>query len=422
MKFSEALKGFSQWKQENKGTSAITKEELAAVRKAYKEGKFNNKPAMRESSKNSSFKDVVRKYSAFKEAKTGNGVVTVREAKALKEGLAKKNTATKEPAIIKQFSEWKLKKYGTSTVTLQERKELMAAANKKHMNESKKDPALNAMVKKYSAWKQSKGLDGKVTMKEAQEIKAHMTKMTEAKKDPMTAEKVMSKVREARRLSYKAKKLLREGDMMGAQDMATGAMDAAAGADAGMGAMDAAQEPVPQNVVDAVSAIKASVDDLATQCGIEPAMDPGADPQAGVPGMTGVADPNAMGDPTMGAQPQMMESTAAIRRRLNARAAKINGIKENVKPEFANPLGDIGGQNVQPEKRTVNTKNDEYQLGEVPSAAAIAKGSAKDAVKWPTKPIKNAPKSLVESMVDKKIKEDEDRWDFAKILQSGVLG
>ena len=430
MKFSEALKGFSQWKLANKGTSAITKEELRSVREAYKAGKFNGKSSMKEGN---SFNAVVRKYSAFKEAKTGNGKVTVAEAKALKEGLARKaNSSMKiNEGLVRKYSAWK-KAHGMSgKVTMAEAKELTTKAN--HIKESKKAPTnnFNAVVRKFSEWKKANGYDARVTMAEAKELKARLngkTSLKEEKKAPTTIAGIMSCVREARRSVYRAKRLLREGDMMGAQDAAMGAMDATGAADAGMDAMAAdptmsgMQEPVPQNVVDAVSAIKASVDDLATQCGIEPAMDPGADAQAGVPGMTGVADPNAMGmDPTVGAQP-VMESTAAIRRRLNARAAKINGIKENVKPEFANPLGDIGGKNIPAEERKVNKSNDEYQLGNAPSAAAIAKGSAKDATKWPTKPMTGVPKSLVESMVDSRIKANEDNWDFAKILQSGVLG
>ena len=347
-----------------------------------------------------------------------------------------KETKLKFSEALDIYSNYKKMNEGTSKMTSEEIAGVRAAWKAGKFDEAVK-PALEEAIKGYSAYKESQGLDGKVSFREArilerklkedEALAAENTENKPAEGEQKVQESgkvsIMGKVREARNLAYKAKKLLREGDMAGATDATQDAMDATADATQ---AVDAAQGQVPQNVVDSVQAVKASVDQLAQQCGIQPAVDPTADPNAGVPAVDGVADPNAAGAAPAVAPAPMTESTkkasnlSEIRARLAQREAQIKAVKEGVKPEFANPLGDIGRQGEVVEKRRVNLNNDPSTLPE-PSIQSLVNGTEKGAIKWPTSKI-SVKESYAEQMVDKKLQESEENWDFSKILASGVLG
>ena len=324
MNLRESLNRYAAYKKSVTGKSALTESEVAAVRKAWKEGKF-------------------------------------REAK---------DNMPSFKSMVEAFRNSKMKETGSRTITLDE----------------------------YTALKENFGRTG--------------TSMGMSDSD------IMKHVREARTLSYKARKALREGDMAGAQAATQDAMGAV---DAAGAAVDATQGQVPQNIVDSVSAVKASVDDLATQCGIQPATDLNADPNAAVPATN---DPNAA-DPN--AAP-MMEGTsiASIKARLAERQAALKAIKEGkgaaVDTTMANPLADIGGQNTNASERFVNHKNNESTLNE-PSINSLVNGTEKGAIKWPTTKLSvKENTSFADAVVEKKLKENAENLDFATILSSGVLG
>ena len=324
MNLRESLNRYAAYKKSVTGQSTLTESEVAAVRKAWKEGKF------REAKGNMpSFKSMVEAFRNFKMKETGSRTITLGEYTALKENFGRTGAS---------------------------------------MGMSDSD--------------------------------------------------IMKHVREARTLSYKARKALREGDMAGAQAATQDAMGAV---DAAGAAVDATQGQVPQNIVDSVSAVKASVDDLATQCGIQPTTDLNADPNAAVPATN---DPNAA-DPN--AAP-MMEGTsiASIKARLAERQAALKAIKEGkgaaVDTTMANPLADIGGQNTNSSERFVNHKNNESTLNE-PSISSLVNGTEKGAIKWPTTKLSvKENTSFADAVVEKKLKENAENLDFATILSSGVLG
>ena len=342
MDLRESMHRYSAYKEAVTGTSELTENEVAAVRKAWKEGKFE------EAKKNMpSFREMVEAFRNFKLKETGSKEITLEEYTALKE----------------KFN-------GT-------------AAAGEPLKEGKEAP------------------------------KAEENKTVDTD--------VMKHVREARTLSYKARKALREGDMAGAQAATQDAMGAV---DAAGAAVDATQGQVPQNIVDSVSAVKASVDDLATQCGIQPATDLNADPNAAVPATN---DPNAA-DPNATAAAPMMENTSidSIKARLAERQAALKAIKEGkgaaVDTTMANPLADIGGQNTNASERFVDHKNNESTLPE-PSVASLVNGTEKGAIKWPTTKLSvKENTSLADEVVEKKLKESTENMDFATILASGVLG
>ena len=317
MNLRESLNRYAAYKKSVTGKSTLTESEVAAVRKAWKEGKF------REAKDNMpSFKSMVEAFRNFKMKETGSRTITLGEYTALKENFGRAGTSMR-----------------------------------------------------------------------------------------MSESDIMKHVREARTLSYKARKALREGDMMGAQAATQGAVDAT------NAAIDATQGQVPQNIVDSVSAVKASVDDLATQCGIQPTTDLNADPNAAVPATN---DPNA-------AAP-MMEGTsiASIKARLAERQAALKAIKEGkgaaVDTTMANPLADIGGHNTNSSERFVNHKNNESTLNG-PSINSLVNGTEKGAIKWPTTKLSvKENTSLADAVVEKKLKENAENLDFATILSSGVLG
>lgn len=330
MNLRESLRRYSAYKEAVTGKSGLTEKEVALVRKAFKEGKFNEV----EKKNMPSFKEMVEAFKNFKLKETGKSLITVSEYAKLKEAYKNGGKLSVENSAVDTD--------------------------------------------------------------------------------------IMKHVREARTLSYKARKALREGDMAGAQAATQDAMGAV---DAAGAAVDATQGQVPQNVVDSVSAVKASVDDLATQCGIQPATDLNADPNAAVPATN---DPNAA-DPNATAAAPMMESSTidSIKARLAERQAALKAIKEGkaaIDSTIANPLADIGGQNTIASERNVDHKNNESTLVE-PSVASLVNGTEKGAIKWPTEKLSvKENTSLADKIVEKKLKESAENLNFADILASGVLG
>lgn len=297
--------------------------------------------------------------------------------------------------VVTQYREWKKANYNTAKLTEDEKETLKAKFLEKvsELNENKEaeKPAENARLTEalaqYKEWKKANHGTDEITQFEEATVARNLIL------DDITA-----KLEEAKKLVESGKKHLTEGDVMDAgadAQAAAGAVNDATtmGADPAMaGDPNAAVDPnagaaLPQNIVDEISNIKTSIDALATECGIESPVDLGADAGAGVPAVTGAADPNvdatagavdpnaAPADPNAGAAP-LPESIKSVKARIAARNAAL---KETCK--FS------------------NTKMaDNKDTVKLPSEAELVKGTKSGiakAAEWPVKDVKPSdPKKL----------------------------
>lgn len=382
MKFTEAVKQYSEEKKARGLSPVVNAKEIDKIRQLYKEGKFNEdcenkteeKPAeekteMTEAQK-AEFEKTLKEFRDYKESKgMGRGVST--KQKKMIERTILCGTMT-EPTVIKETKDEKTIIAGPSTKI----EEGAGAASENKVEENKETP-------------------------------------TEAKKlDENTKNEIRSKILEARKNIFVAKTKLNENDMMGAADATQGAMDAVNAADAAI-ADPAAQGAVPQNIVDTVASLQTTVNDLATQCGIQPPVDVGADPNAGVPAVDGATpDPNAQA----GAAP-VMEGLESTKARLAKREALLKAIKEGAAPS--------NGQDAMVQEINSMTNPQEFHNIDKNNSEELVKPTTKKSPEaantWPT--VKGTYKeSVTEKMISDRIAENEDRWDFNRILREGILG
>lgn len=362
IRFTEAVKQYSEEKKARGLSSVVTGKELARIRKLYKEGKFNeeNEPNNEENEPNNE-----KKKEEMNEAQRAQYNKTLEEFRAYKEskGLGR-GVSTKQKRMIERTI---LCGTLTSPVSLGGKEKTILAGPSTKIEEGKK---LN------------KGA-------------------------------VIASIREARKQVFNAKRLLKENDLMGAADATQAAGDAINSADAAIA--PAAEGAVPQNVVDAVSAIKTSVDDLAAQCGIESPVDTGADPNAGVPAVDGsMQDPNA-GAAGAGAAP-VMESNrlSAAKARLAKREAMLKKVQEGADGQDAITQAIAAMTNPQ-EFHNIDKKDSEELV------KPTTKKSPEAANTWPT--VKGSYKeSVTEKMISDRIAENENAWSFSRILKEGILG
>lgn len=356
IRFTEAVKRYSEEKKARGLSSVVTGKELARIRKLYKEGKFNeeNEPNNKEK------KDEMNEAQRAQYNKTLEEFRAYKESKGLGRGVSTKQKRMIERTILCGTL--------TSPVSFDENEKTILAG-----------PS---------------------------------TKVEEGKKINKGA--VIASIREARKQVFNAKRLLKENDLMGAADAAQAAGDAINSADAAIA--PAAEGAVPQNVVDAVSAIKTSVDDLATQCGIESPVDTGADPNAGVPAVDGsMQDPNAGAAAGAGAAP-VMESNrlSAAKARLAKREAMLKKVQEGADGQDAITQAIAAMTNPQ-EFHNIDKKDSEELV------KPTTKKSPEAANTWPT--VKGSYKeSVTEKMISDRIAENENAWDFNRILREGILG
>jgi hypothetical protein len=382
MKFTEAVKQYSEEKKARGLSPVVNAKEIDKIRQLYKEGKFNEdcenkteeKPAEEKTEMNEAqkaeFEKTLKEFRDYKESKgMGRGVST--KQKKMIERTILCGTMT-EPTVIKETKDEKTIIAGPST-KIEEGAE-NAPENK--VEENKETP-------------------------------------TEAKKlDENTKNEIRSKILEARKNIFVAKTKLNENDMMGAADATQGAMDAVNAADAAI-ADPAAQGAVPQNIVDTVASLQTTVNDLATQCGIQPPVDVGADPNAGVPAVDGATpDPNAQA----GAAP-VMEGLESTKARLAKREALLKAIKEGAAPS--------NGQDAMVQEINSMTNPQEFHNIDKNNSEELVKPTTKKSPEaantWPT--VKGTYKeSVTEKMISDRIAENEDRWDFNRILREGILG
>lgn len=355
IRFTEAVKQYSEEKKARGMSSVVTGKELAKIRQLYKEGKFNEEAEPNNEEK----KEEMNESQRAQYNKTLEEFRAYKESKGLGRGVSTKQKRMIERTILCGTL--------TSPVSLDENEKTILAG-----------PS---------------------------------TKVEEGKKINKGA--VIASIREARKQVFNAKRLLKENDLMGAADATQAAGDAINSADAAIA--PAAEGAVPQNVVDAVSAIKTSVDDLATQCGIESPVDTGADPNAGVPAVDGsMQDPNA-GAAGAGAAP-VMESKRldAAKARLAKREAMLKKVQEGTDGQDAITQAIAAMTNPQ-EFHNIDKKDSEELV------KPTTKKSPEAANTWPT--VKGSYKeSVTEKMISDCIAEQEDSWNFARILKEGILG
>lgn len=386
MKFTEAVKQYSEEKKARGLSPVVNAKEIDKIRQLYKEGKFNEdcenkteeKPAEEKTEMNEAqkaeFEKTLKEFRDYKESKgMGRGVST--KQKKMIERTILCGTMT-EPTVIKETKDEKTIIAGPSTKIEEGTEANAAAAPENKVEENKETP-------------------------------------TEAKKlDENTKNEIRSKILEARKNIFVAKTKLNENDMMGAADATQGAMDAVNAADAAI-ADPAAQGAVPQNIVDTVASLQTTVNDLATQCGIQPPVDVGADPNAGVPAVDGATpDPNAQA----GAAP-VMEGLESTKARLAKREALLKAIKEGAAPS--------NGQDAMVQEINSMTNPQEFHNIDKNNSEELVKPTTKKSPEaantWPT--VKGTYKeSVTEKMISDRIAENEDRWDFSRILREGILG
>lgn len=378
MKFTEAVKQYSEEKKARGLSPVVNAKEIDKIRQLYKEGKFNEnaepektdanadanakeEPKMNEAQK-AEFEKTLKEFRDYKESKgMGRGVST--KQKKMIERTILCGTMT-EPTVIKETKDEKTIIAGPST----------------KIEEGKENPE---------------------------------TKTEPKKLDENTKNEIRSKILEARKNIFVAKTKLNENDMMGAADATQGAMDAVNAADAAI-ADPAAQGAVPQNIVDTVASLQTTVNDLATQCGIQPPVDVGADPNAGVPAVDGATpDPNAQA----GAAP-VMEGLETTKARLAKREALLKAIKEGA-------AAPSNGQDAMVQEINSMTNPQEFHNIDKNNSEELVKPTTKKSPEaantWPT--VKGTYKeSVTEKMISDRIAENEDRWDFSRILKEGILG
>ena len=362
IRFTEAVKQYSEEKKARGLSSVVTGKELARIRKLYKEGKFNEEA---EPENKDDKKEEMNEAQKAEYNKTLEEFRAYKESKGLGRGVSTKQKKMIERTILCGTL--------TSPVSLDENEKTILAGPSTKVEEGKETKA-------------NKELDKNA---------------------------IVASIREARKQVFNAKRLLQENDLMGAADATQAAGDAINSADAAIA--PAAEGAVPQNIVDAVSAIKTSVDDLATQCGIESPVDTGADPNAGVPAVDGtMQDPNA-GAAGAGAAP-VMESTKlnAAKARLAKREAMLKKVQEGADGQDAITQAIAAMTNPQ-EFHDIDKKDSEELV------KPTTKKSPEAANTWPT--VKGSYKeSVTEKMISDRIAENENTWSFSRILKEGILG
>ena len=374
--FAKLLKQFASFKEAKTGSSEITMNERIALRAKFNESKKANKAS-------TSFTKVIREYAAFKEAKTGNARVTAGEIHALKEGLAGKTKMSAKP---------------TKKVT--------------------KAAEFRTALKEYADFKKLKtgNANAKVTAAEYDTIREAI----------FGKKSVRDKLNEAIAAVKAGRAALREGDINAAANMAGQAQDALAG----IPDPNAPAANVDPAIAQQITDVKTAVDALATAAGVGPAVDLGADPNAGVPPVDGQpAAGAAPADPNAAPMPESTEGKLdlnAIRERIAQRKAELN---EGKAASAANPYAvkDLTPTAKQPdhiETRNPGVEDNVSQLAKIPTAKQLLTGTDKNVVRWGAGETTEAPKAAAkmgESEFDKYI---FDKFDFNKLYEmtDGVIG
>lgn len=436
------LKDYASFKEAKCGSSVITPEETRALRKEFNESakKETPKADRMTESKDPAFAKLLKQFASFKESKTGSSEITMNERIALRAKFNESKKADKEDAsfasVLKEYAAFKEAKTGNAKVTAEEihvLKENFAGKVK----ESTKSVEATKPAKKAT-----KAEEFRTALKEYAEFKKVKTgdanaKVTAAEYDTIREaifgkKTVNDKLNEAIAAVKAGREALREGDVNAAATMAGQAQDALAGIPDPNAAADpnASAANVDPAIAQQITDVKTAVDALATAAGVGPAVDLGADPNAGVPPVDGQpAAGVAPADPNAAPMPESTEGKLdlnAIRERIAQRKAELN---EGKAAPAANPYAvkDLTPTTKQPDH--VETKNpgvedNASQLAKIPTAKQLLAGTDKNVVRWGAGETTEAPKAAAkmgESEFDKYI---FDKFDFNQLYEmtDGVIG
>ena len=440
--FGKMLKDYASFKEAKCGSSVITPEETRALRKEFNESakKETPKADRMTESKDPAFAKLLKQFASFKESKTGSSEITMNERIALRAKFNESKKADKEDAsfasVLKEYAAFKEAKTGNAKVTAEEihvLKENFAGKVK----ESTKSVEATKPAKKAT-----KAEEFRTALKEYAEFKKVKTgdanaKVTAAEYDTIREaifgkKTVNDKLNEAIAAVKAGREALREGDVNAAATMAGQAQDALAGIPDPNAAADpnASAANVDPAIAQQITDVKTAVDALATAAGVGPAVDLGADPNAGVPPVDGQpAAGVAPADPNAAPMPESTEGKLdlnAIRERIAQRKAELN---EGKAAPAANPYAvkDLTPTTKQPDH--VETKNpgvedNASQLAKIPTAKQLLAGTDKNVVRWGAGETTEAPKAAAkmgESEFDKYI---FDKFDFNQLYEmtDGVIG
>lgn len=401
IRFSEAVRQYSEEKKARGLSSVVNSKELAKIRKLYKEGAFD-RPSRKPVRENRNVLANKLDRESYREAKQNMYDKLLAEFRDYKEskGLGRGVTKEQKEKILKEAARRVLgnrQAYREQTI-------LMGTSSKPQYLKDKAHTV-------YAGPKMKEECDEKECDGEEKE---------DLKESKVLGDKnkILASIREARRNVFKAKVALKENDMLGAVDATQAAGDAI---NAAGGAVDAAAEgAVPQNIVDSVTNVKTAVDQLATQCGIESPVDFGGDPNAGVPAVDGtMQDPNAAG---AAAQPVMEGNSIDARK---ARLAKREALLKKMGEGAAVPANgqdaivqEINAMTNPQEFHDID-KKDSPELVKPTTAKSKEAGNTWPTVKGTYKESEEEP--MTEKMIDARIKENEENWSFDKILKEGIL-
>ena len=369
-KFSKFLEDYSEWKAKNHPGKELDEYDMAFVRESYSKAVKAEEKALKEAKDLSDVEgSMTNVLSAHKneinKLKTKAEIVdyvtdlfekekiNTKASNRLLTTLAK--AKSDKDAVFAMYNS--ILKGAGDGVIKESTEETVENKEEAPLKETEFQKALKA----FAEFKESKGL-GPVTRSERVRIfektRSEKSRMVENK---ITVKGVFDKLAESKKCVALAQKRLSEGDVMGAADATMAAGTAVTGAEADANAMATPTAPVPQEVVDQISQVKTAVDALAAQAGIASPVDMGADPNAGVPAVTGApADPAAAPAPTAPVTESRIE-------------ASQNRIAEG-KDEQAKPAIEIPS-----EKELVK------------GVATGASNEAKPADTWPTKPLNEVP-------------------------------
>ena len=428
--FGKMLKDYASFKEAKCGSSVITPEETRALRKEFNESakKKVSKVGRMTESKDPAFAKLLKQFASFKESKTGSSEITMNERIALRAKFNESKKTEKEDTsfakVLKEYAAFKEAKTGNSRVTADE-----IHALKENFDKKTKEPA--KPVKKAT-----KAEEFRTALKEYAQFKKVKTgdtnaKVTAAEYDTIREaifgkKSVGDKLNEAIAAVKAGRAALREGDINAAANMAGQAQDALAG----IPDPNAPAANVDPAIAQQITDVKTAVDALATAAGVGPAVDLGADPNAGVPPVDGQpAAGAAPADPNAAPMPESTEGKLdlnAIRERIAQRKAELN---EGKAASAANPYAvkDLTPTAKQPdhiETRNPGVEDNVSQLAKIPTAKQLLTGTDKNVVRWGAGETTEAPKAAAkmgESEFDKYI---FDKFDFNKLYEmtDGVIG
>lgn len=407
------------------------------------------------------FSEVVKVYSAYRQMKEGSGKLDSKQieglARMVKNGQITEKTILKLKSALHHFSENKptnAKRHGVPTLAERARMKKARQArlgNKtasRPNNKFAEDNSLSIRVKPLyeKALLNKRDLNEKkngsrfVSAEEKAEIRKNIVRMVE-RRNAKVGSRIGSKVapngkralseKEVNRAFYGIRSKIREAHRALREDDMNMATNAVQDASAQLDGIPVDGANVPENIKAGVQNLKTQIDDLAVQCGIQPATDVGADPNAQIPAVTG-ADPSAGADAGVAnaVHQQTFESHKTIAARITERNAMLKKMKEGVgdTPDKMTP-GEMGAGVVNTFGAGVSKSNPETQLKTAP-LGTMTNGSEKKSIKWPNKAISNPkePKNIAESayLTEKDIDEflTKKSFNFSDLyaMSNGLLG